>query len=165
MSERTCGTCVVCCVYPSINESTLKKDALKACEHLDNVPDPPRSQERGNTFDMPLFESEHYRGPSNANCTIYKNRPACCSHYRCAWIDGFGDEQDRPDKAGMVFDVYSPQGPLQYGLIGKPLWLGAEDKGKGMRATENISRSSGMPVLVLHFTESRLLRVAGRGVE
>ncbi len=166
MTERNCGTCVACCVYPSVNEGGVNKSALKPCPKLVDAERlaPPLCEEVGAFQGMPMIESKHLRGTTDEGCTVYDKRPACCHDYHCAWMDGHGNIEDRPDHSGVVVDQYTPQGPLKTGLIAKPLWYGAEDQHEGKTAIENISRSADCPVLVLQFTEFRLLRVEGRGV-
>lgn len=38
-------------------------------------------------------------------CSRYDDRPATCRAYRCAWLDGFGDDEMRPDRSGIVYDL------------------------------------------------------------
>jgi hypothetical protein len=75
MTERTCGECYRCCVAFGISE--IKKHQDKACRHLDG------------------------RNPT-ARCSIYANRPMACQTYTCLWRDGHFDEDDRPDKSGVI---------------------------------------------------------------
>ncbi len=167
MSERTCGTCVACCVYLSINDNGFRKSALKACPHLqDPMEIAPVEQEVGATQGMPLIQSKHLRGPGDSNnCTIKHGRPEVCNGYTCSWLLGHGEPDDRPDRSGVLIDDVSNSGFIGNAHIAKPLWFGAEDEPDGKRAIDNISRSLSKPILVLQFTEFKLLRVVGRGVE
>jgi hypothetical protein len=36
-------------------------------------------------------------------CRIYAERPQTCRQFYCAWIQGEGNEEDRPDKLGVFF--------------------------------------------------------------
>lgn len=36
-------------------------------------------------------------------CGIYESRPAPCREFICGWLGGWGTDQDRPDKIGVVF--------------------------------------------------------------
>ena len=164
---RTCGECVVCCVYPSINEDGLRKEALAPCPNLWGgfKLTPPIMTADDKYPGMPLFTSEHYALPVNENCEIYNTRPECCSEYRCAWLEGYGSLNQRPDKVGVVFDKISPAGEIGNAIIAKPLWFGAEDEEKGLEVINQMSREMKVPVLVLQFTEFKLLRVVGRGSE
>jgi hypothetical protein len=38
-------------------------------------------------------------------CGIHPRRPAVCRAYRCMWLQGALDEEDRPDRLGAVLDV------------------------------------------------------------
>ncbi|SRR6266446_1589894 len=78
MTERTCGECYRCCVVFGIRE--LKKHQDQSCRHLDG------------------------RNPT-ARCSIYANRPKACQAYLCLWRDGEFDEDDRPDKSGIIARV------------------------------------------------------------
>lgn len=166
MIERTCGECVVCCVYPSVDQDGVKKEPLYPCSKLMNYESliPPVVVEKGNKKDMPLFESKHYNLPGNKNCIIYDEKPECCSNYRCAWLNGYGDVNDRPDKCGILFDTISTSGTIENTIIAKPLWFSSDEEEKGIRAIENISRTMGIPVLVVQFSEFKLLRVVGKGI-
>ena len=35
-------------------------------------------------------------------CAIYKDRPADCRQFKCLWLEGYGDESERPDKSKVV---------------------------------------------------------------
>jgi Fe-S-cluster containining protein len=114
---------------------------------------------------MPLLTTDNYSLDTCNNCTVYKTRPAACQGYNCAWVLGAGEEEDRPDKSGIMFDNIAPSKLIEGGLLAKPLWLHAEREEAGSNAIENVSRSTNAPVLVLEFTEKRLLKIVGRGVE
>lgn len=76
--DRTCGECFACCYTLAIKD--LDKFAGDDCKHLDRT------------------RKEHH-------CTIYEQRPFDCQQYMCAWVReaGFGDDQHRPDKIGVLF--------------------------------------------------------------
>ncbi len=38
-------------------------------------------------------------------CTIYERRPHICRAYRCLWLEGKLDLEDRPDRLGAVLDL------------------------------------------------------------
>jgi hypothetical protein len=75
MTERICGECYRCCVAFGIRE--LKKHQDQACRHLDG------------------------RNPT-ARCAIYADRPKACREYFCLWREGLFDDEDRPDKSGVI---------------------------------------------------------------
>lgn len=36
-------------------------------------------------------------------CGVYESRPQSCRDFRCLWLDGHLEENDRPDKLGVIF--------------------------------------------------------------
>lgn len=75
---RSCGPCTACCVAPEIPD--LGKAERKPCEHL-------------------------RADPSCGGCSIYEDRPPVCRSFRCLWLEGGleGDERRRPDNLGLLF--------------------------------------------------------------
>lgn len=73
-SKRSCGACTACCHSLVIEE--LDKPAFSACAH---------------------------QCVSGGGCDAYADRPASCRDFRCLWLDGHLDENDRPDKLGAIF--------------------------------------------------------------
>lgn len=39
-----------------------------------------------------------------AGCAIYEDRPDGCKTYRCAWLDGKLNDDERPDLVGLIVD-------------------------------------------------------------
>lgn len=94
MGERKCGDCRLCCKLLSVDEEHVgenpykfHKRAGKWCEHA---------------------------GPGG--CGIYTSpvKPAACSTFKCAWLEGLGEERDRPDKSKVVIcaEVHDDWGNL-----------------------------------------------------
>lgn len=79
---RSCGPCAECCTVSSIRE--LDKPAYVGCSKLGDV--------------------------EGGSCTEYGARPASCSGYRCAWLQGEFKESDRPDLVGLLVDRASVAG-------------------------------------------------------
>lgn len=74
-TPRACGECDACCTIGGV--PSLGKPAYTPC---------PRS--------------------TCAGCAIYAARPRECREYRCLWLDdAIGDDADRPDLLGLVFDL------------------------------------------------------------
>jgi len=84
MSVRSCRTeggagCARCCIDLTIDQPDIKKPAGVPCPKL--VDD----------------------GHGGHLCSIYdKGRPRVCRDYRCGWVKGVLDEEDRPDKSGVI---------------------------------------------------------------
>lgn len=72
---RTCGTCSMCCRWPSVPD--INKPAKIKCQHLHN---------------------------KGYGCSIYENRPSLCEKYQCSWLRGIGDEEDQPNNCYILID-------------------------------------------------------------
>ena len=49
-----------------------------------------------------------------SGCAIYGKRPKECKSIRCGWLDGVGDEDQRPDKSGfMLYSTLVPNFGVQ----------------------------------------------------
>lgn len=140
--SRECGSCTACCTYFSIK--VLDKAPLVPCPALVD----------GCT--------NCWTGPTEKNCTRYEDRPDVCGDYNCMWIYGNGEEEDRPDKSGMLLDNATPVANVLRAL---PVRKGADQTPEGIRAINNISRDRDQPVMVSGWPETRILRVVGRGPE
>lgn len=146
--SRSCGDCIVCCVYPRIEDPELTKVGMKHCPNL-TLP----GLEESNRL--------YYTGESCENCKIYDRRPKMCEAYQCAWRRGLGADGDRPDKVLMLFDN---SGLIENALQAKPLREWQEDTPEGREVIERMSKTSGKPVLVVSFYERKLKRVVGKGL-
>lgn len=45
-----------------------------------------------------------------SGCSNYEGRPESCQRYHCLWREGYGNEEDRPDKLGVLLQVENPSG-------------------------------------------------------
>lgn len=79
MSEggaRVCGACSLCCTLLRVDE--LGKPGGTSCVH------------------------QCSDGPG---CGIHATRPSICRAYRCLWLQGSLEDQDRPDRLGALLDL------------------------------------------------------------
>lgn len=78
VGKRKCGSCVGCCVTPSLSappEKALGERCASICT----------GRKKG--------------------CSIYETRPIGCREYECHWLlNGFLETAHRPDKIGIIFD-------------------------------------------------------------
>ncbi len=81
VSERSCGDCTLCCTVLRVDE--LGKPGGVPCRHLRTGP---------------------------PGCGIHPTRPRICRRYRCLWLQGGLEEQDRPDRLGAVLDLLTEAG-------------------------------------------------------
>jgi len=75
-SDRSCGSCRACCTLPDIPE--LNKPINTPCPNVSTDPDRP-------------------------GCTRYDSRPDVCRGFKCGWLNGLGDPEDRPDRLGIMW--------------------------------------------------------------
>ena len=140
LDKRSCGECVACCVYLKISE--LNKPGLTPCQHLKEL------------------TGEHTCS-TEGGCSVYEDKPTVCRDYRCLWLNGHGAEEDRPDKSGLLMDTIHQVGNA---IECKPIWEGADKQTAGLKAIYRMSQSTGKPVLVTTYRETRLSYVVGQGV-
>lgn len=149
---RDCGECVACCVYLKITDIKLDKPGLTHCPYAT------LSKNR-------IVNTICYSGEScGKNCSVYNSprRPQCCSDYKCLWLQGYGNESDRPDLSLMLFDELHE---IQNCIEAKPLTLGHEETPEARDLVNRISRETGKLVAVTTFCEQRIRRIVGEPVE
>lgn len=88
--QRSCGSCNLCCDLLEINEISVEgqafaKRAWSLCRHCD------------------------VKGKDGC-CTIHATRPRTCRDYSCAWLMGFGGDDDRPDKVRVLVHPEESEG-------------------------------------------------------
>jgi len=76
VAPRACGECSACCTVLRVD--ALQKLGGTPCRHL------------------------RRDGPG---CAIHPRRPGICRAYRCLWLQGGLDREDRPDRLGAVLDL------------------------------------------------------------
>lgn len=74
-TRRSCGECTLCCFTHGVkSEGEILTRFYEWCRHC------------------------HI----GAGCAIYADRPLACARWKCAWLEGEGAEDDRPDKTSIV---------------------------------------------------------------
>ena len=137
---RACGGCRACCKLPDIPE--LNKPLNTWCEHVD--------------FDQP-----------EGGCSIHARRPATCRGFECAWLSGLGDEEDRPDRLGVMYQpIRMPDGTQ--GLAAVEFNSGALESDRVRGQLERFAASKPGRIVVRRAMEARFrpvpLTVGGRAV-
>jgi len=148
-TKRTCGDCVVCCVYPRIKAPQLKKPPMQNCPYL----------KVSKTIDRIYFTGKDHEDNCMVKDTDY--RPECCE-YVCCWREGFGDEEDRPDKSLMLFDRTHK---IENAIEAKPLKANHEQTEESRRLIIKMGRLTQKLVIVTSFCERRIRRIVGKPVE
>lgn len=87
-----------------------------------------------------------------SGCSAYEQRPQGCADYRCGWLDGFGDERDRPNRLGVIFDR-----PARHGgaVVAREVWRGALEEKRVVRHMERL-HAAGVRVLLMPHKGRRL---------
>lgn len=79
VGKRKCGSCVACCLTPSLSAPPHKGIG----DHCPKV----------------------CRTGRKRGCSIYETRPDPCREYQCHWLfNGLLESKHRPDKIGIIFD-------------------------------------------------------------
>ncbi len=90
---RSCGDCRVCCKLPDIPELNKPRDSW--------CPSISKSKAKG-----------------CGGCGRYETRPQVCRDFSCGWLSGLGEEQDRPDKLGVLWQPLElPDGRPGLGVV------------------------------------------------
>jgi hypothetical protein len=82
--SRSCLPCTACCTSLEVVE--FNKPAGVPCVHL-----------------------------TPTGCGIYTDpkKPAICNTFRCGWLEGYGEKNERPDKSGVILRTgQATEGPL-----------------------------------------------------
>ncbi len=117
--SRECGACSACCHRLGVPE--IEKPAQTLCPHL------------------------HEKGFS---CTIYAQRPHSCAVYACSWLRGMGDDEDRPDKSGVLVDRQFTR--FGHVLVARSLTPDADKSPKGRAAVRRIQLDEVPPMSVVY---------------
>jgi hypothetical protein len=138
VNGRECGDCAACCVYLKI--PILNKPALTPCQHL-------------------AYEIDGYTSKGCEACGLYEDRPLVCNLYSCLYLLGYGTDEDRPDRSGILADTMNK---IDNAIECKPLWEGADVDSAD--TIERLSQETGKVALVTTYLETRLCRVVGKPV-
>ena len=114
--ERACGDCTLCCTVLRVDE--LGKPGGTPCAKL---------------------------RLDGGGCAIHERRPGICRRYRCLWLQGAFDEEDRPDRLGAVLDLLTRAGTTHLAI--REAAPGAIDRSDRLRDIAGRYRSF-MPVRV-----------------
>lgn len=131
--ERQCGECAACCISSSIQAINKQRNCW--CPNL--------------------YEKGY-------GCRIYERKPETCTKYNCAWLLGVvGEEEDRPDKLGLIVDNV---GVIENTIVVKPTSPGKESTPEGIEFINNTSKKLGIPIIVIEYDQVGINRVVGRGL-
>jgi Fe-S-cluster containining protein len=80
-------------------------------------------------------------------CSRYADRPATCRAYRCAWLDGYGEDDLRPDRSGIVYDLRDRHDGRGKYIMVMEARIGALQEEHVKRAIDELA-ASGVPVVL-----------------
>jgi hypothetical protein len=117
VANRVCGECTACCTIMAVDE--LNKGNYQGCPH------------------------------DCGRCAIYDARPRTCRNWSCGWLLGHieGDERQRPDKLGLMFNRERLGGemiPVVY-----EVWPGAGREANNAALLGEMSQK--MPIILRDF--------------
>jgi Fe-S-cluster containining protein len=115
-ARRSCGECSLCCTVLRVDE--LRKLGGIPCTELRD----------------------------DGGCSIYDRRPGICRAYRCLWLKGGFEEEDRPDRLGAVVDILTTGGSTRLGI--QEARPGAFDASPRLREIAQLYRET-MPVRIV----------------
>ena len=110
----------MCCIEAEVIGQNFYKPANTICPHMKN------------------------------GCAIYgsEERPACCNSYQCCWLRGFGLEEDRPDKTGIIISI---------GSFNNGIWIFARERIEnaiyttGKNILLDVASKINLPVIIVDF--------------
>lgn len=132
--SRACGDCRACCTTHGVPQK-INKPAFTSCVH-----------------------------ECATGCAIYPKRPGPCRAFRCLWLDGLLDDEDRPDRSGLVLtegkSLPLGGGPL---LVAHALKPGAHETESGKRVVEKVHKRGRSLIVVSSLAgERKFLAVSER---
>jgi hypothetical protein len=123
MNNRKCDNCNICCIIAEVvGDNFYKKPNIK-CEYLN-------------------------KGCSG--CSLFNDikRPKVCNNFECAWLRGFGDINDRPDKNDIMLSINDVEG--QHMIYAIELKKGSY-LNSGKNIILDIVKKINLPVIVSDF--------------
>ena len=120
---RECGECAECCYIGYVPELDKKEHTI--CPFMKKT--------------------------TCGSCSIFDkpNLPATCKNYRCGWLNGYGDDQDRPNNSGVMISDNIIEDQRYFTAIETK--KDALKQESGLRVALDVSRSTGVPILVVLF--------------
>jgi len=122
--KRECEDCSVCCYVAEVPFENYIKSPHKKCLHVLN--------------------------DKKGSCGIFKQncRPDICNKFLCAWLRGFGLEEDRPNLSGVLINIINFNGGLYIYVV--EVEEGAV-QGKGKRIILDMVNKYDFPAIITSF--------------
>ena len=115
---RECGDCDLCCTVAGVPGCTVAGERCQFLKSGTVTLIKPVIGEGGVDFKTTYHPKK--------GCSIYDKRPRMCRTWFCGWRLGIGDDDDRPDKTGIIPDLVGSGEKDQAG-VGVRLVFSPED--------------------------------------
>lgn len=123
---RKCGECSVCCIVGYVPE--IEKPAHTPC---------------------PFIKTDKC-----GSCSIFDSPdlPKVCQTYKCSWLNGYGNENDRPDKSGYMLTDNILENQRYFTLIEtqEESWIKLK-YGPLLSIAAEISEKTKIPIIGVHY--------------
>jgi len=150
-ARRSCGECSLCCTILRVDE--LAKRAGDDCVHQRRS-EPGRAAAVGAVGngvgkdagkDAGRATAAPARDATLGGCAIYETRPPICRSYRCLWLQGGLQDDERPDRTGGIVDLETTGVGLRLAI--REAWRGAFDASPALQSIAARYREQ-MPVRI-----------------
>jgi len=121
---RQCGECSVCCTVGAVPE--IEKPAHSPC---------------------PFIKTDKC-----GSCSIYAEErlPKTCINYSCSWLQGYGEEEDRPDKGGFLITENLLENQRYFTMIEtKPVSF--QEKYDGLTFAADVCEKTKIPIICVEY--------------
>lgn len=115
---RKCGSCDLCCTIYPVPGITGKDDRCRFARSGTVT----EMKVQVGEFGVDFAPSYH----PQTGCGIYDKRPRMCRQFFCGWRLGLGEDDERPDKTGVVLDLVGSGHPDQ-AAVGVRLTFGPNE--------------------------------------
>lgn len=80
-------------------------------------------------------------------CSIHADRPSDCKSYKCLWLKGHLDKDQRPDKVGYILDIDLEQTTGKHFFAAVPAWPGAFQEEKVVYRLKRLAKHLNQPIV------------------
>ena len=112
--DRRCGACRMCCELVAVHERGIVTGEEDDGSLRLWVETKGESRPDGIPYEFHKLSSARCEHACEQGCGIYPSRPIACRNFFCLWLEGFLDNEDRPDRSGLVIFPGDPGGHLTW---------------------------------------------------
>lgn len=130
-SNRSCGECDACCVWLDVEDEGIAHTRGVRCPRLGD----------------------------DGKCQSYDERPRTCRDFECLWLVGFGGEEDRPDRLGVILHLMPPTSGVVV-VAANEIRPGAVDEKRAAETIKEIAWQA--PVITVRLDGSKSSKIPVR---